>query len=160
SVLALLCGFATACAGTGTVELKVETTGSITWTPCGSVQCASIAVPLDYRHPAGRHITLALARRPATGHRIGVLFTNPGGPGASGIDFLREASSVFASTITKSFDIISWDPRGVGKSAPVDCGNELDGFYAVDRDPTSAAGIAKNVAVTKDFVATCTRNSR
>jgi pimeloyl-ACP methyl ester carboxylesterase len=155
-ILVLLCS----CSSIGTVHLKTETTGAITWRPCGNVQCGSLSVPLDDTHPAGAHITLALARLPATGRRIGVLFTNPGGPGASGVDFLRDASSVFKHEILKAFDIVSWDTRGVGKSAPVDCGDRLDSFYAVNRDPSDTAGIAENVDATKQFVATCEHNSR
>jgi pimeloyl-ACP methyl ester carboxylesterase len=160
AALLVILALVPACSGIGTVHLKVETTGSITWTPCGTVQCGSLTVPLDDMHPAGKSVTLALARRPATGRRVGVLFTNPGGPGASGVDFLRNAPSVFKPEILKAFDIVSWDPRGVGKSAPIDCGNKLDSFYAVNRDPVNAAGIAANVDATKQFVATCEHNSK
>ena len=73
---------------------------------------------------------------------IGVLFTNPGGPGGSGVDFLRDADDVFPAEIRDSFDLVSWDPRGVGASAPVRCLDDLDAFYAVDRDPTTPAAVA------------------
>src|SRR5262249_53509043 len=105
--------------GSSAAGSRVETTGAVTWSPCGSAQCASLSLPLDYAHPEGPHITLALARLPASGHRVGVLFTNPGGPGASGVQFLRDARSVFKREVRRSFDIVSWDPRGVGGSAPV-----------------------------------------
>ena len=61
-----------------------------------------------------------------------MLFTNPGGPGGSGIDFLRDAADVLPAEIRNSFDLISWDPRGVGASAPVHCVDDLDAFYAVE----------------------------
>ena len=150
-----------ACSGSSeaTVAPPSESTGSVAWSPCGSMQCGTLSVPLDGRRPAGRQITLALARRPASGHRIGVLFVNPGGPGGSGVEFLRDAADTFPSAIRNSFDIIAWDQRGVGGSAPVECLDDLDEFYAVDRAPVSAAGIARNVAVTRQFVDACKRRS-
>ena len=97
-----------------------NTPGRRTGLPARKVECGSLSVPLDYAHPKGPHITLALARLPArTGKKIGVLFTNPGGPGGSGVDFLRATPSVFPAEILESFDIVSWDPRGVGASSPV-----------------------------------------
>ena len=73
---------------------RTETTGSIVWHGCGAIECATLSVPLDYAHPGGRHIELSLARHPATGKRTGVLFTNPGGPGGSGIDFVEVSQRV------------------------------------------------------------------
>ncbi len=148
----------TAC-GSSAHQLRTERTGAILWTPCGNVQCGSLSVPLDRVHPTGPQITLALARLPATGKRVGVLFTNPGGPGASGVDFLRSAGSVFRREILQRFDIVSWDPRGVGRSSPVNCADDLDPFYAVDRSPTDAAGVQRNVDAAKQFVAGCVQRS-
>jgi pimeloyl-ACP methyl ester carboxylesterase len=149
------------CGATGTKTLRVEHTGAITWTPCrdGAVQCATLEVPLDAAHPDGERIALALARRPASGKRIGVLLTNPGGPGASGIQFLEDAASVFRPEILRRFDIVSWDPRGVGASAPIRCLDDLDAFYAVDRSPEDAATVARNVAVAREFAASCKQRS-
>ena len=145
--------------GSATVHLRKEQTGAIAWTPCDRVECGSLSVPLDYRRPNGTHITLALARLPATGKAIGTLFTNPGGPGGSGVDFLREAANVFPAEIRASFDLVSWDPRGVGASAPVRCIGDLDAFYAVDRDPTTVSGVAANVAASHALVDACKANS-
>ncbi len=139
----LVAGLAGACASSrsATVSLGSARTGSIEWQPCGeTIQCATLAVPLDRAHPAKGTITLALARRPASGKRIGVLFTNPGGPGASGVEFLRAVDDEFPSSIRDAFDIVSWDPRGVGRSAPVQCLSNLDGFYAIDRNPHTSSG--------------------
>src|SRR5690348_14786125 len=82
----------TACSTTG-VRIRNERTGSIDWSPCGNVECGELSVPLDHAHPDGRHITLALARLPAAKKRIGVLLTNPGGPGGSGVQLVRDAAS-------------------------------------------------------------------
>jgi pimeloyl-ACP methyl ester carboxylesterase len=139
--------------------IKREQTGSVMWQPCGNVECGQLSVPLDWKHPKGRHFTLALARLPASGKRIGVLFTNPGGPGVSGVDFLRDAGGAFPNEIRRQFDIVSWDPRGVGASAPVRCNDRLDAFYAVDREPDTKAEIAANEAVAKQFAAGCEKLS-
>src|SRR4051794_27032626 len=160
AVIVALVLITAACAATGdSVLLRHETTGRIDWTPCEKVECGSLSVPLDYTHPNGRHITLALARLPASHRRAGVLFTNPGGPGASGVSFLREAAAVFPTEIRDSFDLVSWDPRGVGASDPVRCLDDLDPFYAVDRDPRTPAAVAQNVSVAKSFVAACKQSS-
>jgi pimeloyl-ACP methyl ester carboxylesterase len=160
ALVVALAATTTGCASGGSsVSLKRERTGTVDWAPCSNVECGSLSVPLDYRHPSGRHIALALARLPATGKRIGVLFTNPGGPGASGVDFLRSADSVFPDEIRKSFDILAWDPRGVGASAPVQCLDHLDPFFAVDHDPHTAVAVARNVAASKALVAGCSHNS-
>jgi pimeloyl-ACP methyl ester carboxylesterase len=90
------------------------------WSDCGDgLQCATAQVPLDYDQPSGRQISLALIKRPATdsSHRIGSLFTNPGGPGNSGVDFVRnDAASVYSPGVLARFDVIGFDPRGVGRS--------------------------------------------
>jgi hypothetical protein len=78
-------------------------TGAIAWQACGHIQCASLPVPLDDAHPTGRKIKLALARRPANGKRIGVLVTNPGGPGASGLALVQDAAAVFSRAVLERF---------------------------------------------------------
>jgi pimeloyl-ACP methyl ester carboxylesterase len=158
AALALVTGLP-ACTSSSTVAVRAERTGTIQWNPCGNIQCGSLSVPLDRTHPQGPHITLALARRPATGKGIGVLFTNPGGPGGSGVDFVRAATTVFPHQITAAFDIVSWDPRGVGQSAAVQCIDDLDEFYAVDRDPTTPAEVNENVAMARRFDAACKQRS-
>jgi pimeloyl-ACP methyl ester carboxylesterase len=149
-----------ACTGSSaSVVLKEERTGRIEWTPCSRVECGSLSVPLDYTRPGGPHITLALARLPAARKRIGVIFTNPGGPGASGVDFLRNAADAFSEAIRASFDLVSWDPRGVAASAPVRCLDRLDSFYAVDHDPRTPVAVANNVSASRAFVDACRKNS-
>jgi pimeloyl-ACP methyl ester carboxylesterase len=100
------------------------TVPALSWSDCaGGFQCATAMVPLDYARPRDGTISLALIRLPATdqAHRIGSLFTNPGGPGGSGVDFIRALGTMFPAAIRARFDIIGFDPRGVGASAPVRC---------------------------------------
>ncbi|HEV2370362.1 MAG TPA: hypothetical protein VGR90_10840, partial [Acidimicrobiales bacterium] len=80
----------------------------LAWTGCGSLQCASLPVPLDYADPGGARITVAVARQPARvpSQRIGSLVINPGGPGGSGIDDLPTELRVLTSTLQDRFDIV------------------------------------------------------
>jgi pimeloyl-ACP methyl ester carboxylesterase len=97
--------------------------GGLAWKACGALQCASLSVPRDYDDPAGSQITLALARKPARtpAARIGSLLINPGGPGNSGVSDLPAELRSLTATLQNRFDIVSWDPRGVQRSAPVRC---------------------------------------
>jgi pimeloyl-ACP methyl ester carboxylesterase len=101
----------------------------LNWQPCTSAdqkgfQCATAQVPLDYQNPNGESIQLAVIKHPATdqSHRIGSLFFNPGGPGGPGTKQMPAWFSQFPTELTKRFNIISFDPRGIGDSTPVQCG--------------------------------------
>jgi pimeloyl-ACP methyl ester carboxylesterase len=106
-------------------------TKNLNWKRCkgeltslAGLQCATLQVPIDPKKPSGRTLDLALARKPATGpasQRIGSLVMKPGGPGASGLEFLANASSGFPEELAQRFDLVSFDPRGVGESDPVRC---------------------------------------
>lgn len=110
----------------------------IVWERCaGEFRCATATAPLDWEDPGeGEPVELALTMLPAGGRKVGTMFVNPGGPGASGVDFLQSASSIFSDTLRDRFDIVSWDPRGVGASSAVDCYDteELDAFLFGDPD--------------------------
>jgi pimeloyl-ACP methyl ester carboxylesterase len=97
----------------------------LVWIGCGDgFECATARVPLDYDKPTGRTIELALIRLPAAvpALRIGSLFVNPGGPGNSGVEFVRGAAREdYPQAIRDRFDIVGVDPRGVGASTPVRC---------------------------------------
>lgn len=100
---------------------------SLTWGPCDTApapfECATAQVPRDYANPAGDTIDLAVIRHPATdpANRIGALFFNPGGPGGPGTTDLPLYFSQFPDAAVARFDIISWDPRGVGLSTALQC---------------------------------------
>jgi pimeloyl-ACP methyl ester carboxylesterase len=96
----------------------------VVWSSCGDdLQCGSVSVPLNYDRPNGGTIKIAVERRPAAdpADRIGSLVINPGGPGTSGIDDLQNELSVLTPELLDDFDIVSFDPRGVERSAPVEC---------------------------------------
>ncbi|WP_329483745.1 alpha/beta hydrolase [Kribbella sp. NBC_01484] len=116
------------------------------WQRCGSnQQCATITVPLDYTKPTGQTIELRARKVPARDRagKIGTLFINPGGPGASGEKFAASAGFVLGSSLLRKFDVIGWDPRGVGQSTPVRCLDtaQMDKFIATDGSPDNEAEI-------------------
>jgi pimeloyl-ACP methyl ester carboxylesterase len=102
----------------------------LTWTRCGArMQCARARVPLDYDQPLGASISLALIRLPATdqAHKIGSIFLNPGGPGGSGVDFVRYAAPyLFSKQVRARFDLVGFDPRGIMRSSPLRCFDTID----------------------------------
>jgi pimeloyl-ACP methyl ester carboxylesterase len=101
-------------------------TTSIDWTICGDLECGRVEVPVDYDDPGGETLSIAvnMLRAADTDRRLGVLLVNPGGPGASGLDFAEAfAFGAFPSELTDNFDIVGFDPRGVGGSGPeFECG--------------------------------------
>jgi pimeloyl-ACP methyl ester carboxylesterase len=98
---------------------------TLTWTDCGDgvYQCAPAEVPLDYRQPSGKKITLQVRRWPAANpaNRIGTLFIHAGGPGSSGWDWVSSFAPSTPQEIRDRFDIVGYDPRGVQRSHAVSC---------------------------------------
>lgn len=110
----------------------------VDWQACedaGTInaECADITVPLDYENPGGETIEISVLKAPASGDAQGSLFVNPGGPGASGKDMADSAAFYFSSELRESYDIIGFDPRGVGDSAPVDCLPDEQLGYLLDK---------------------------
>ncbi|MGW7370197.1 alpha/beta fold hydrolase, partial [Streptomyces sp. NPDC054841] len=139
-------------------------TQKINWHSCGTgVQCGQLEVPLDYADPGGPTIELALARRQATdpGERIGSVVYNPGGPGGSGIEIVQADPDMFSTPQVRSrYDFVSFDPRGVGQSAPIRCAPMLSADpVTVDATPDNPAEVTKYVDVNKEFAASCQANS-
>ncbi|MFJ2558586.1 MULTISPECIES: alpha/beta hydrolase [unclassified Streptomyces] len=88
-----------------------------------ALQCASVEIPLDYDKPEGKKAHIALTRLPAAGEAEGSLLLNPGGPGGSGTSLVASTLPLWqASPVAKRFDIVGFDPRGIGSSTPpLDC---------------------------------------
>ncbi len=108
---------------------------TLRWQPCAEApgyDCATASVPLDYDNPAGSQTRIALARVRASdaANRIGTLFLNPGGPGGSGVDLVFDYGDYMASRLKGRFDIVGFDPRGVGRSEPLHCFASERAFYA------------------------------
>jgi len=136
---------------------------ALAWTKCGQFECTTLPVPLDYGEPTGRQIGIAINRRPASdqSRRIGSLLVNPGGPGASGVDALGDLLGRIPKEVQARFDVLGFDPRGVGRSAPVRClpPTELAAYFAVDPSPDDAAERSALISATKRFVAGCQERS-
>ncbi|OCB52713.1 hydrolase [Mycobacterium malmoense] len=141
---------------------------AVEWTPCRSSNpkakipagalCGKLAVPVDYDHLDGDVATLAMIRFPATGDKIGSLVINPGGPGESGIEAALGVVQSLPKRVRERFDLVGFDPRGVGSSRPsIWCNSDADNDRLrtepnVDYSP---AGVAHIEDETKEFVGRC-----
>jgi pimeloyl-ACP methyl ester carboxylesterase len=133
----------------------------LVWTSCAKdMQCTTAKAPLDWNNPSAGEIKLALIRHVATGTRLGSLLVNPGGPGSSGYDFIRDSLDFAVDKkLQASYDIVGFDPRGVGHSSAVTCysPSQMDA-YLYDITPGvrgSDEWIANNVRSAKEFGQAC-----
>lgn len=143
----------------------------VSWGPCrqaggggealpipAGAQCGKIAVPVDYNAPDGPQANLALIRFPATGEKIGSLIINPGGPGESGIEAAASLVEGLPQPVRQRFDLVGFDPRGVGSSTPsLWCNSDADNDRLradpqVDYSPQGVEHIEKT---TKEFIQRC-----
>lgn len=169
---AVLCGAAVVMAGTVTAvpaagasaphTAETAQAAPLTWKKCGTtkyptLQCASLEVPLDHADPRGRRITLALSRVPHTAKKHqGPLLVNPGGPGGSGLTLAGYVASALPKAVAAQYDVIGFDPRGVGASKPaVNC---KPGYFAPvrpDSVPRTPAIERANLQRAKAFAQAC-----
>ncbi|MFI6167678.1 alpha/beta hydrolase [Nocardia sp. NPDC051052] len=144
-------------------------TPRLDWAPCqekslSKLQCATATVPVDYAHPDGPTLGLALVRQPATdqSRRIGTLFSPAGGPGASGIHW-ASGGEMFPGEIARRFDVVTFDQRGVGRSSQVRCFADADAeqrfWSAVRIPPVNAEQEAAQARLSRDLSAGCAANS-
>ena len=120
------------CVATAGVEKSAEKTG---------FQCAKVTVPLDYSQPGGQTIEIAMKKHLATGSvRQGTLFMNPGGPGASGVDSVGAMATTTFAGVQKAYDIIGFDPRGVGSSTAITCSTDAEAKAMEGVSPVDGAG--------------------
>ncbi|MFD8514711.1 alpha/beta hydrolase [Streptomyces antimycoticus] len=130
--------------------------------PGGQWKCATLHAPLDYRKPHGRTIGIAMIRAKATDrrHRIGSLIFNFGGPGGSGVATLPALANSYKQLRTR-YDLVSFDPRGVGRSSGVRClgDRQLDAYYAADSTPDNKAEVKSQLRRVKIYAAACEKNS-
>jgi pimeloyl-ACP methyl ester carboxylesterase len=151
---------------TGSAAGIVPGHGTLHWHSCGGLlarqgvlECATLSVPVDYAKPAGRRISLALDMIPATAPKSqqqGILLFNPGGPGGSGLQWAPILASELPKSIVAQYDIVGFDPRGVGSSVPaLSCD---PGFFAGVRPnyiPASPAAEQVLVNRAKTYAADC-----
>jgi pimeloyl-ACP methyl ester carboxylesterase len=148
-------------------KLKRFYTQSLTWTKRGgAIDSSYVTVPLSWDDPGGATIKIAVARHSAGGGKLGSLLINPGGPGGSGYDFVDQYSSyVVTSSVLKKYDIIGFDPRGVGRSLPAitcykDPKQEDKLLYGTYASPYGTQGwIDELTAVEKNWAAACLKNT-
>ena len=169
AVAALVSGAGTAVAGAAPAgEPPPGTVPQLAWTACGitqdataaGVECATADLPLDHDEPEGAQVQVAMARVPATdpANRIGSLFVNPGGPGGAVVEYLQVAGSGLFADLNARFDIVGFDPRGVGQSRPaIDCqvDPETQGLYAGPVPTPLDIDVAAYVARAQDYVDAC-----
>ncbi|MBV1781009.1 alpha/beta hydrolase [Paeniglutamicibacter sp. ABSL32-1] len=134
-------------------------TQDLDWTSCGgALLCTELSVPMDYANPSGDTMALALNKRPGDKDAAGSLLVNPGGPGASGLETVREAvPSMFGQELQRGFDVVGFDPRGVGSSTPVTCEDpaEQDAGRAEQFDPGTDAGLQEMRRASAEYAALC-----
>lgn len=124
---------------------EVASSGTLDWGACDdptvvdpSLECATLEVPLDYDAPNGDSIDLALIRVPASGERAGAVLFNPGGPGASGFEYLANGGTAYTAGLgTEAFDFVGFDPRGVDRSGGIRCVTDefMDQHLYIDGTP-------------------------
>ncbi|MFZ7089125.1 alpha/beta hydrolase [Curtobacterium sp. RRHDQ10] len=139
-------------------------TAPIDWQRCGDFRCASVEAPLDWSDAGTASIHLALIEHRATERREGALLVNPGGPGGSGVDMVGSGvENAVTPDVAKHFDVVGFDPRGVGYSSRVRCGGaaELDRFLYPDLPGRigSAAWLAADRKVADRFAAACAEHT-
>jgi pimeloyl-ACP methyl ester carboxylesterase len=146
-------------AGGYPAELADYYTQRVAWKGCSDNPrqlCGTLEVPVDYTKPQGDRFTLALRKAPATdpSRRVGSLLVNPGGPGGSGVEYAQYSSFVFSPAVRAAYDIVGFDPRGIGASDAVSCltDSDMDRLFSTDPTPDTPEE-KKAVRTTADSVA-------
>lgn len=136
----------------------------VQWRQClGGMECTKVQVPLDYAQADAGRIRLAVARTPLAdgSKRLGSLVLNPGGPGGSGIQYAQAAQYELGADVLKSYDIVGFDPRGVGRSRPIQCMDDAqtDKFISTVGPPANAAQAEAVLTASRSVGKTCEQNS-
>lgn len=154
-------GLPSAGAPAGSIETPAAALGTIDWYDCGvtGFECGEFVVPLDYDDPGAGTISLAVRRMPAGDPeaRLGVLFANPGGPGGSAIGILSGWSRSLPETLRDRFDIVLFDPRGVGQSSPLVCAPDHQAMIGLDPYPDTEAEWQTLESVARELSDACGR---
>ena len=133
---------------------------TLEWSTChGTFQCATLKVPIDYSNESLGQFDIAVVRYrdPNQHDRIGSLVINPGGPGVSGVDYALNAQYVVNPDVLERYDIVGFDPRGIGASTPISCLSDVeqDAMLIGDPKPDNEAEFLQTLKETQDFVDKC-----
>jgi pimeloyl-ACP methyl ester carboxylesterase len=164
-LLAMLLGLGPVIAGRAQDVTPEATPMALAWSACaiaGGWECATLPVPLDYANPTGPTIDIALTRLPAAdpARRIGALVFNCGGPGCPTVTFMQQLGLVLFPDETRArFDLVGFDPRGVGESGQIDCRPDYDAYYAIDPSPDDDAEREAWLAGGRAFAEACAANA-
>lgn len=135
----------------------------LNWTACaGQFQCVKVKVPVDYADPGGPTFNLAVTRlRTDNSKPVGSLLINYGGPGGSGVDYLQQAYTAVTEPVRDNYDLVSFDPRGVGGSKPIDCvtDKQLSEFLDADVTMDDPDDLPTYQRLVRDFVQRCDKNN-
>jgi pimeloyl-ACP methyl ester carboxylesterase len=134
----------------------------IDWRQCfGDFECAKYQVPIDYENLELGTFDIAVLKRVST-TAIGNLVINPGGPGGSGVDYAYSYEQVFTPEIIKNFNIVGFDPRGVSRSAPIEClsDSETDDAYAASAYPESDSELEKLRKESAEYAESCLKENK
>jgi pimeloyl-ACP methyl ester carboxylesterase len=172
TVLVLGAGTPVAAAESPAAEPLPGAVPELAWAGCGTtaaataagVQCATADLPMDHDEPDGASVQIAVARVPATdpANRIGSLFFNFGGPGGPAVEYLQTAGAGLFAALNQRFDIVGFDPRGVGQSTPsIDCqvDQETQGIYSTPVPSPLDIDVDAYVAKVQGYVDACVANN-
>lgn len=165
AVAAIGAGIFTSPAAVSAAPQAKPAASTVTWGACPegyptTIQCSSVSVPLDYAHPGGKKIDIVISRAKATGtaaQRQGVLFVNRGGPGGTGVAYAQSVQNRLPDALKKTYDVIGFDPRGVGLSHPIYCVDPATFYKAPVPDPipTSRRDLAINTGRAAYYASGC-----
>ena len=135
------------------------------WGKCyESFTCAYLKVPIDYTNLKLGSFKIAVIKYKATkpSKKLGSIVVNPGGPGASGVDYAYNAEYIFDKSVLEKYDVVGFDPRGISRSQPIMCLNdkETDASYAADSKPDSPAEFAAQIKASKEYAQKCMENTK
>jgi len=142
------------------ISLKEYQSQHLSWSPCYvQFECTDMSVPIDYSDLHAGKFSIRVLRYKARDqkNRLGSLVINPGGPGSSGVAFAYNAQTIFSPAILNRYDIVGFDPRGIGESSAIHCltDKETDANYAADSKPDSAEELKALLADMQSYVAKC-----
>ncbi|MEU2255992.1 alpha/beta hydrolase [Nocardia xishanensis] len=162
AAVAVLAGFLVAAPASADTGLDRFYDQRLSWKSCDhprldplGAECADVTVPLDYTAPQGKTLTVVISRIPASdpAQRRGVMLSNPGGPGGAGLDTMVDVREAMTEDVRARYDLIGMDPRGVGRSSPVNCGWPRG--FGLQSAGVDAASYAESIAQQAELAARC-----